>query len=147
MSESTASGGGGGSCGAIELAPASSYRSWTDPRVKATAFATTSDGQTDGKKATPSLVTQASWIRSRGGRRHVRIDCIGRRRRVLRSDRARAGEFVPRIGPSSEGDRVRDYIGRSNRWQEGDSLPCHTSRRKREKGKEKICLARSRMLV
>jgi hypothetical protein len=30
--------------------------------VKATAFATTSDGQTDGKKATPSLVTQASWI-------------------------------------------------------------------------------------
>ena len=30
--------------------------------MKATAFATTSDGQTDGKKATPSLVTQASWI-------------------------------------------------------------------------------------
>jgi hypothetical protein len=30
--------------------------------VKATAFAITSDGHTDGKKATPSLVTQASWI-------------------------------------------------------------------------------------
>lgn len=30
--------------------------------MKATAFAITSDGQTDGKKATPSLVTQASWI-------------------------------------------------------------------------------------
>ena len=33
MSESTASGGGGGSCGAIELAPASSYRSWICTRA------------------------------------------------------------------------------------------------------------------